>query len=113
MGEPLFTDLVPADKQAELEGKHGELQALRHRSKPLAVLLREPKRGEYKMWRAASHDPKKVADAQEVLFRQICVFPETPAEVEQLMDQWIGVAEASSEAIDRLTGLTGVIQGKG
>lgn len=113
MGEPLFTDLVPAAKQAELEGKFGELQALRHRTKPLAVLLREPKRGEYKMWRAASHDPKKVADAQEVLFRQICVFPETPGELEQLLDQWPAVAEASSEAISKLTGLSGVDQGKG
>ena len=113
MPEVQYADIVPAEKQAELEAKWGTLSALRHRSKPLAVILREPKRGEYKMWRAGIHDQRKKADAQETLFKQICVFPESAMAVEALLDQWPAVPEACTDLIERLSGLTGDEQGKG
>ena len=113
MGDVAFTDLVSAEKQAELEAKYGELRAMRHHSKPLAVILREPKRGEYKMYRAGATNERTKADAQETLFKQICVVPEGPAAVEQLLDQWPAAPEACSSMIEKLAGLTGVEQGKG
>lgn len=113
MADVQFTDIVSAEKQAELEAKYGELRALRHASKPLAVVLREPRRAEYKMYRAGAINERTRPEAQETLFKQICVFPEGAAAIEQLLDAWPAAPEACTALIDKLAGLTGVEQGKG
>jgi hypothetical protein len=107
-----FTDIVSTEKQAELEGKYGDLRGLKHNSKPLAVLLREPKLAEYKRYRAGALNERSRPEAQELLFRQLCVWPETPGEVQQLLERWPGCPEACTVIIEKLTGLTGAEQGK-
>lgn len=113
MAEVQFTDIIPADKQAELEAKYGTLRGMKHRTKSLAVLLREPKRGEYKMFRAKAQNDRTKPDAQETLFKQVCVFPETAAAVEALLEQWAGCPEACTPLLEEMVGLTGEDQGKG
>lgn len=68
------------------------------------VVLRKPKRAEYKAFRAAAHGPA-VADALETLVRQIMVEPEAPEAKDALIEEWPGLPEACDPFVQKLTGL--------
>jgi hypothetical protein len=105
--------MLTPEKEAELAEKHPGARGLKHPRKPLQVILREPTRAEYKRFRATAIDDRRKPEAQEQLFASVCVWPETPAEREQLLEQWPACPEACSKLFDDMLGLTGVEQGKG
>ena len=69
------------------------------------AVLRRPTRTEYKMFRSMAHDPVKKPEAQELLTIKCCVWPPTRAEVDALLDEWPGIPEAASEAIQTISGM--------
>jgi hypothetical protein len=107
------TDKAFAEKLTELEAAHGRIGVVTSSDgRSWCVVLRKPKRAEYKMFRAnASHDMKRT-EAQETFFKQTCVWPATPVEVEALLDEWPGIPEACSGTIMSLAGMSGAEQGK-
>jgi len=117
MGEELVYEIVPsADQLAELETKHGRVGVM---TDPTGVnwcvVLRKPNRAEYKRYRAFAHQPARVADAQETLLRDTCVYSsgaKGPEPLEKLLDEWPGIAEACGGMIMALAGMAGVEQGK-
>lgn len=66
------------------------------------VVLRRPKRGEYKMFRAQSKQDK--ADAQEALVRSIMVYPATD-QIDPLFEEYPALAEGVSRALSSLVGM--------
>lgn len=104
--------MVTEDQIQALEQTHGRIAVVASPdSKSWQVVLRKPKRAEYKMFRAHSGDPVKRSEAQETLFKQTCVAP-TGAELEALLDEWPGIPEACGAALMSLAGMTGVESGK-
>jgi len=101
------------EELAEFDAKYKRTAVVRatsgNGSPAWCVVLRKPSRPEYKMLRAQSHDESAKADAQEVLFRKICVWP---ADVEALLDDWPGIPEACGAAILDLTGAAGKADAK-
>jgi hypothetical protein len=106
------TELIPAEKLVELEAKHGRIGVVTHPdAKSWAVVLRKPRRGEYKMFRAHSNNPQRAPDAQENLVKQTCVWPE-PAGLEAMLEEWPGIPEACGRMLIELAGMSGLEQGK-
>jgi hypothetical protein len=50
------------------------------------------------------HNPAQAADAQEILARQCCVFPDGDA-FDALLEEWPAIPESASEAFSDLLGL--------
>lgn len=98
--------MLTEKQMAELEAKHGRIARLKDPQGKWEVVLRKPTRPEYKAFRARSHNPAQIADAQEQLVRQIVVHP-TPEAFGNLLDDYPGIAEspAASKALQALTGM--------
>ncbi len=100
---------------AEFESKHRRIAVLRSTqtcsdgTPEWCVVLRRPSRPEYKRLRSASHDEGQKADAQEMTFRQICVWP---SDVEALLEDWPGIPEACGQAMLDLVGAQGTRDAK-
>jgi hypothetical protein len=104
-----FTQLVES-----LEAAHGRIGVVTHPDgRTWRVVMRKPKRAEYKMFRANSNNAQRVADAQETFLLQTCVYPASRAELDVLLDEWPGIPEACGRTILDLCGMTGVESGKG
>ena len=105
---------ILSDKLLELEAKHGRIGVVTHPDgKSWAIVLRKPRRNEYKMFRAHSNNPQRLADAQEVLVTQTCIWPADPNALQALMDEWPGIPEACGRTLIELAGMSGLEQGKG
>lgn len=105
-------DVISQEKLAELEAKHGRVGVVSHADgKSWVVVLRKPRRAEYKMFKAHLTEPRRAADAQENLVKQTCVFPDAPT-LEALLDEWPGIPDACGNTIIALSGMAGVEQGK-
>lgn len=104
----------PTDEQlAALEATHGRIGVVTHHDgKSWVVVLRKPKRGEYKQFRAQSSDTAQRPMAQERLFVATCVYPGTPAEIDALLEDWPGIPEACGTMLMSLAGMAGTEQGK-
>lgn len=91
----------------ELESVHKRVTVLNGRGDPpeFQVVLRAPTRPEYKMFRAMSHNPSQLADAQEILFRKICVYPVDDA-LNALLESFPGLPEGCGKAIADLSGMS-------
>ena len=70
------------------------------------VVLRKPKRIEYKAYRSMRHDDSRRADAQEELVRRLMVVP-SGEDIDELIEEWPGIPEGCSEALMKLAGLAG------
>ena len=104
---------ITTEKLAELEAAHGRIGVVTHTDgKSWAVVLRKPKRGEYKMFRAHSGNDQKRPEAQENLVKQTCIWPETGQALDALLDEWPGIPEACGAMLMSLAGMSGLEQGK-
>ncbi len=84
-----MADPTPDDIE-KLKSAHGEIRQLEKEG--YHVIIRPPKRQEWKRFRTAAADERKRADALEILFRDCCVYPEKEA-VEEMLNRRPGLAE--------------------
>lgn len=75
------------------------------------VAFKKPTRAQYKQFKAASLDPALRIDAQDQLCQQIVVHP-SPEAYLALLEEYPGIPEASTEAIQELCGLQAEDSGK-
>jgi hypothetical protein len=68
------------------------------------VVLRKPTSKEYKQLRAQVTDGNQKAMAGEAVFRKIIIYPSRD-QIDALLEEWPGVAEACGGAINKLAGL--------
>jgi len=109
----LDSSVVSKEKLEELEALHKRIGVVTHPDgKSWYVVLRKPKRAEYKLFRANSNNPQLQAEAQEKLFKCTCVVPATQPEIEALLDEWPGIPEACARMFIELAGMAGVEEGK-
>lgn len=97
------------DKIDEFEQKHKRVAHLKGKEDPdgkipWEIIIRRPTRAEYKQYRSQSHNQAQVADAQEILARKTCVYPDA-AGFDALLDDYPGIPEACGEAFKKLLGL--------
>lgn len=68
------------------------------------IVLRKPSRQEYKQFRAQSHNPAQVAEAQEILARKCVVHPSREL-FDSMLEDYPAIPEAAGEMFKKLTGL--------
>ncbi len=99
--------MISEDQVKELETKHGRVAHLKGYGSPppWELVLRKPSRQEYRAFRAKSHNPQTLPDAQEDLVRCCSVLPPRGPDLDALLEEWPGIPEAAGKAITRLTGM--------
>lgn len=95
--------LTQAEVEA-LEATHKRVAHLKGTGDAWEVVLRKPTRAEYKRFRAMSHNPAQVAEAQEILARSTVVYPSKEA-FDALLEDWPGIPEACGKAFTELSGI--------
>lgn len=98
--------MLTKDQIDKFEVEHKRIAYLKGNGDPPAweVVLRKPTRAEYKRFRAMSHNPSQVSDAQEVLARSTVVYPTREA-FDALLEEWPGIPEAAGKAFTELSGI--------
>jgi hypothetical protein len=104
--------LITEERIKELEAAHGTIAHVRGANGQWEVVLRKPKRAEYKVFRSMSTRPETKADAQENLVRRLMVEPADPKAIDALLEDWVGIPEACTKALYDLTGMTAEELGK-
>ncbi len=97
-----------------LEQTHGRIGVVTSPDgRSWGVVMRKPKRAEYKMFRAnATSDKVQIKnEAQETFFKQTCVWPNAQS-LDALLEEWPGIPEACSGVLMSLAGMSGAEQGK-
>jgi len=95
---------IPPERVAALRELHGRVEHVKSKYEgQWEVVLRKPKRAEYKAFRAGAQGNNP--DAQENLVRQLIVEPEGAAAIDALIEDYAGIPEACSDAIFKLTGM--------
>lgn len=99
--------MVTEEQLKDLEAKHVRIAHLKGVGTPAPweLVIRKPTRQEYRAFRAKSHNPNTLPDAQEDLVRCCAVYPPRGLELDALLEDWPGIPEAASRAITRLTGM--------
>lgn len=95
----------------ELEAKHGRIAHVKGAPLPgdekgepaWEIVLRKPRRAEYKVYRA--NVTKEIPEATEYFILATCVYPATTDALEALLDEWPGIPEASANACHKLAGI--------
>jgi len=87
--------MISQEQIAALELEHKVIAHIIGKNNRWEIVFRKPKRSEYKMYRASAHNPAKVADAQEILLRQVIVFP-AKAAFDDLLDEYPGICDNSA-----------------
>lgn len=107
---PIYKDKITPEKLTELEALHGRIAHLKSKTvddkgnHAWEIVLRKPSRPEYKQFRAQSHNPNQIAEAQEILARKTVVYP-SREEFDVMLDDWPALPEACGESFKLLTGL--------
>jgi hypothetical protein len=106
----------------ELKAKYGRVAAVAFRE-DIEIVIRAPSRAEYKVCRAAMHNPASAPDAQEDLVRRIIVWcngqgasdADARKAFDALLNDYPGLCEnrAASAEISNFTGIAFRDQGKG
>ena len=120
--------MLTQDNLEQLEAEYKRILHIVGADNAWEIVLRKPKRDEYKQFRSRTHNPAQVADAQEILCRNIIVavgnvmaLPNTPQNVQkvreafnELLEDFPGVAEAAGveDALQALVGMAGQEQKK-
>ena len=68
------------------------------------VVYQKPSRAQYKRFRSQINNVDLAPDATELLARQLVVYPSREA-FDALLEEWPGIAEASSKALLHLSGM--------
>lgn len=98
---------ITPERLKELAEKHGQIEHVKGGREGDEFVLRNPSRAEYKVFRAAAHQPHLAPDAQENLVRSCMVEPEGGPAIDALFDRWRAAADhpETSAAINRLVGM--------
>lgn len=88
----------------ELETTHKRVAHLHDVGGEWEIVLRKPTRPEYKHFRAMINGAQ-ASDAQEMLVRKLCVYPDRET-FDALLEDWPGIPEACGAAIKSLTGMS-------
>ena len=103
---------APTEEEIQkLRETHGRIEVVTGKGGAWVVVYRKPTRAEYKRFRAMSHRPEAVADAQEALARSCAVFP-AKAEYDALLEDYPAIPEASGKALGDLAGISAEETGK-
>ena len=89
----------------EFEATHKRIAHLKGKDGAWEAVLRRPTRVEYKHYRAQMANPSQASDAQEHLFRKLCIVPSTIEGVDALLDEWPAIPEAAGKMLIKLMGL--------
>ena len=95
----------------ELEAAHKRIAHIVGKGEAWEIVLRKPTRAEYKQFRSKTHNPSQVADAQEILVRQIVVYPNRET-FDALLEDYPGSPESCGPTLQDLVGMTADEQGK-
>jgi hypothetical protein len=111
---------ISDEKRDELRAEHGAgvLHVLpdpdeyeRDDSEIDEIIVRGPKRAEYKRFRAALDDDKKIAKAAEQLLRDCLVHP-TKDELAEMLSRRPGLEDTWGQALARLAGVRQGVEAK-
>ena len=114
------------DQISTLEASYGRILHITGSNDAWTIVLRKPKRTEYKQFRSKTHDPKQISDAQEILVRQIIVGVDgqiaaaedkaalnlVREQFDKLLEEWPGIPEACGDSLQELVGMAGSEQTK-
>lgn len=103
---------IPADVKTKAIADHGEDALQVVETKRGEVLVRAPKRGEWKRFKAAAINEKQRADATENLVRSCVVHP-AEAEFSKLLERFPALADSLGEIVVDLAGAEDALVGKG
>lgn len=106
--------VVPsAEAIASLEAKYGRIAV---NSDPTGtqwcIIIRKPKRAEYREFRDTMGKPGASSSAQETLIKRTCVYVGGFPNLDALLEEWPGAADACGGSVVQLVGLAAVEQGK-
>lgn len=105
------TKTVPADVRAKALEQFGEDALQVVETKRGEVLVRAPKRGEWKRFKSAAINEKQRADATENLVRSCVVYP-PEAEFSALLERFPALADSLGEIVVDLAGAEDTLVGK-
>lgn len=88
----------------KLETEHKRIAVVKAAGGEWQVVYKKPSRAQYKQFRSRINNADLAADATEQLARQLVVYPSAEA-FDALLDEWPGIAEASSKALLHLSGM--------
>lgn len=104
--------MLTQEQIQELEVQHGRIAHVRSRTEgEWEVVLKKPKRSDYKMFRSQSHNSSQAADAQEILVRKMVVYPDADAFM-AMLEEYPAIPEACTGAVALLTGLAAAADSK-
>jgi len=97
---------VTKEQLEHFETEHKRIAHVKGKGEPppWEIVLRKPKASEYKQYRSQSASEGSRDRAQEILVRKLAVYPQGPA-LDELFEEWPGVAEACTRAVAHLCGL--------
>ena len=107
----LIMTTITQEQLDQWESQHKRILHVVGKNNAWEVVLRKPTRAEYKMFRSNAHDKAKLADAQEILARQIVLSPDAVS-FDALLDDYPGIPEAIGPYLADLVGAVGDEQGK-
>lgn len=110
---PAASVVPPIEAIRELEAKYGRIAV---NSDPSAtawcIIVRKPKRTEYREFRDMMNKGASAAGAQETLIKRTCVYVGGFPTLDALLEEWPGAADACGGSVVQLVGLAAVEQGK-
>ena len=108
----MATPALTPEKIEELRAAHGRIEVVNAKNGAWQVVYRKPTRAEYRRFRAMSHRPEAIADAQEMLARACCVHPAPATAFDALLEDFPGIPEGSGKALGDLAGMSADETGK-
>ena len=97
--------MLSQEQLQELEAQHGRIAHVRSRTEgEWEIVLKKPKRSDYKMYRTQSSNPRDLLDAQEILVRKMLVFPDADT-FAAMLEEYPAIPEACTMAVVNLTGM--------
>lgn len=95
-----------AEELSTFEAKYQRIAHVIGAGESWHVVFRKPTRQEYKQFKARLSNPQQAPDAQEILTRNIVVWPSTE-QYDALLEDYPGIPEACSDALMKLAGMRG------
>lgn len=104
--------MISKEQLDELETLHGRIAHVRSlREGEWEVVLKKPRRADYKMFRSQSHNAAQASDATEILVRKLVVYPSAD-EFMALLEEYPAIPEACSGAVGMLVGISAAADSK-
>lgn len=95
---------IPQEALDQAKATHGEVFRLDHDE--ASVLVRPPKRAEYRKFKATIlGNQAAAADALETLLREVVVYP-APEAFDAMLDRWPGLSETFGQKVLEIAGVS-------